>query len=418
VGQLVESLQALLGLPEDAAEQLVDLLGEDPDRRIEQQTFVSAALGWWAAREQVDGPAGGREDGEAGLAEVEEPEVRELGHRLSAERARCGRLELELEDSEERCEAALAERALLEERLQRAAGSPGGEGSGQEAGRRAGDHWPEPDRSRELEERCAELEEQLGAAQGEAKGGGRQVEQLLRSLEMERCEKEELAAMLEELKQAKARKAARKASSEGLPQMPLSAELASPGSAPIHPRPLAPPTGPEDLEPAIAAESSLAGRRQFRVELEQLHRELEQPEPAGSPARAAAEEVRPRAGSSLQQELLPELGSQSPICGRGPGRQQETEAEQEADGEATEVAEPEVAEPAVAGSGERATTLRTLLVRLLIFLVLFTAFGAVQVDGEVLLPVTWLLLARGLGLPLPAPLACIRLDTAARRGGH
>jgi hypothetical protein len=47
---------------EDAAEQLVELLGE-------QQTFVSAALGWRAAREQVEGPAGEREDGEAGLAE-------------------------------------------------------------------------------------------------------------------------------------------------------------------------------------------------------------------------------------------------------------------------------------------------------------------------------------------------------------
>ena len=36
---------------------------------LEQQTFVSAALGWRAAREQVEGPAGEREDGEAGLAE-------------------------------------------------------------------------------------------------------------------------------------------------------------------------------------------------------------------------------------------------------------------------------------------------------------------------------------------------------------
>ena len=37
----------------DAAEQHVELLGEDPGCRIEQQTFVSAVLGWRAAREQA-----------------------------------------------------------------------------------------------------------------------------------------------------------------------------------------------------------------------------------------------------------------------------------------------------------------------------------------------------------------------------
>jgi hypothetical protein len=53
----------------------VELLGEDPGRRIEEQTFVSAVLGWLAAREQVEGPAGEREDDEAGMAEEEEPEM-------------------------------------------------------------------------------------------------------------------------------------------------------------------------------------------------------------------------------------------------------------------------------------------------------------------------------------------------------
>ena len=94
VGQLVESLQARLALPEDAAKQLVELISEDPNRLIDQCTFVSMAVGWWAAREQAEGPASGRETypaEEAGLA------ARELGHRLRAERARCGRPELELE---------------------------------------------------------------------------------------------------------------------------------------------------------------------------------------------------------------------------------------------------------------------------------------------------------------------------------
>ena len=59
----------------DEAEQPVELLGEDPGRRIEEQTFVSAVLGWLAAREQVEGPAGEREDDEAGMAEEEEPEM-------------------------------------------------------------------------------------------------------------------------------------------------------------------------------------------------------------------------------------------------------------------------------------------------------------------------------------------------------
>ena len=133
--------QVRVALPEDAAAHLVELLGADPAGLIEQRTFVSAALGWWAVRRQAEGTAAGREGGEAGMVEEEAgPGASELGHRL--------------EDPEKR-----------------RAATGGGEGSGQEAGRRPGDRWLEADRSLEVEGRLGQAQ-----VQEEAEGGGRQVE--------------------------------------------------------------------------------------------------------------------------------------------------------------------------------------------------------------------------------------------------
>ncbi len=103
----------------------------------------------------------------------------------------------------------------------------------------AGDLWPEPDRSRE---RGGALRSAGGAARG-GEGGGRGRRQEGRAaalvLERERSEKEELAAMLEEVKRVKAD--SREAKPEAALEMPLGAELASPHSAPITPSTPAPP---------------------------------------------------------------------------------------------------------------------------------------------------------------------------------
>ena len=48
VGRLVESLQTELGLTESRTENILLLLGEDPDKQIDLDTFITSAMSWWS----------------------------------------------------------------------------------------------------------------------------------------------------------------------------------------------------------------------------------------------------------------------------------------------------------------------------------------------------------------------------------
>ena len=52
VGLLVEALHNQLGLPPAAADHLLLLLGGNPGLAIDQDTFVTSALSWWAGWEE------------------------------------------------------------------------------------------------------------------------------------------------------------------------------------------------------------------------------------------------------------------------------------------------------------------------------------------------------------------------------
>ena len=66
VGFLVESLQQHLNLPEEDAEQVVDLLGGDLFALIGKEAFVERALGWWETQEN---------DGEEVFEKMAEEEI-------------------------------------------------------------------------------------------------------------------------------------------------------------------------------------------------------------------------------------------------------------------------------------------------------------------------------------------------------
>ena len=159
VGLLVDALHTQLGLHPAAADHLLLLLGGDPGLAIDQDTFVTSALGWWTGREEGLVEEGG-EEVEAGGGEA-----RELSHRLS--------MEVALR------QAAMEEQAEAEERLRCAA-------EAEDRWRRRSDRAVEEQR-REAE-RCRELEQRRGEVEG-------------------RCE--ELTRQLMEEREARAREVAR-----------------------------------------------------------------------------------------------------------------------------------------------------------------------------------------------------------------
>ena len=146
MGLLVDSLHTQLGLPPAAAGHLLHLLGGDPGLAIDQDTFVTSALGWWAGREEGLVGEGGEEVGAGG------GEARELSHRLS--------MEVALR------QAAMEEQAEAEERLRCAA-------EAEERWRRRSD-WAVEEQRREAQ-RCRELEQRRGEADGRCEELTRQL---------------------------------------------------------------------------------------------------------------------------------------------------------------------------------------------------------------------------------------------------
>ena len=114
LGHLVVSLQSLLQLTEDKTQEVLELLGGEPSTTIYQETFVEKLLGWWVLLGK--GPEEG-EDSKCDQRRLTSPKYgrrsEDLYHRLSDERAKCMQLQEEQTEFEDQLRAAAFKEELL-----------------------------------------------------------------------------------------------------------------------------------------------------------------------------------------------------------------------------------------------------------------------------------------------------------------